>query len=220
MKLNFKSFMESAPMGFTKIVIIDFDDTLVFTPTPEEGIPEYEKNTGKPWYVKDKDTAVQNGFFPNFRRTGWWGRQETLNPPIFHPTPEKLNPNVANALKSFHNDPQTYTVIMTGRHAALQNRVKEILAHYGVHANEYYFKGQKDLTSHPNYPKSNDTFDYKEFVIINRLMSPEIQIVEIYDDREEHITKFLQLGKNLKEKWPNLKSILIHDVRLNKNYSI
>lgn len=212
--------MESAPTGINRLVIIDFDDTLVFTPTPEEGIPEYEKSTGKPWYVKDKDTAIQNGFDPKFRRTGWWGRQETLHPPIFHPTPDKLNPNVANALKSFHNDPQTYTVIMTGRHAALKDRVKEILSSYGVHANEYFFKGQKDLTSHPEYPKSNDTFDYKAFVIINRLMSQEIQTVEVFEDRAEHISKFLELGRNLKDKWPNLRSILIYDVRSGKNYSV
>lgn len=220
MNLNFKKFVESAPLGINHLVVMDFDDTLVFTPSPEEGIPEYEKTTGKPWYVKDKETAVQHGFDPKFRRTGWWGRQETLHPPIFNQTPDKLNPNVATALKSFHNDPHTYTVIMTGRHAALQDRVKEILAKYGVHANEYYFKGQKDLTKHPDYPKSNDTFDYKAFVIINRLMSSEIQTVEIYDDREEHIAKFLQLGRNLKEKWANLKTVLVHDVKIGKTYSV
>lgn len=218
--LNFKKFIESAPTGIKRVCIIDFDDTLVHTPTPEQGIPDYEKATGKPWLIKDKETAVQHGFDPKFRRTGWWGRQETLHPPIFHPTPDKLNPNVANALKSFHDDPQTYTVIMTGRHAALGNRVKEILSTYGIHANEYYFKGQKDLTSHPEYPKSNDTFDYKAFVIVKRLMSPEIETVEIFDDRADHVNKFLELGKNLKESWPNLKTVLVHDVRSKKNYSI
>lgn len=218
--LNFKQFMEAAPTGINKIVLFDFDDTLVYTPTPEQGVPEYEKTTGKPWMIKDKETAVQHGFDPKFRRTGWWGRQETLHPPIFHTTPDKINPNVANALKSFHDNPQTYTVIMTGRHAALGNRVKEILSTYGVHADEYYFKGQKDLTQHPEYPKSNDTFDYKAFVIIKRLMSPEIEIVEIFDDRADHVTKFLELGKNLKETWPNLKVIKVHDVRSNKNYSV
>lgn len=215
--LSFKQFMEAAPTGIKRIVIIDFDDTLVYTPTPEQGIPEYEKTTGKPWMIKDKDTAVQHGFDPKFRRTGWWGRPETLK---FDRTPDKLNQNVANALKSFHDDPQTHTVIMTGRHAALGDSVKDILAHYGVHADEYYFKGQKDLTKDPGYPKSNDTFDYKAFVIIKRLMSPEIETVEIFDDRADHINKFLELGRNLKESWPNLKAVLVHDVRNNKNYSV
>jgi hypothetical protein len=215
--LNFKKFMESAPTGTKRIAIIDFDDTLVHTPTPEQGIPDYEKTTGKPWMIKDKETAVQHGFDPKFRRTGWWGRPETLQ---FDRTPERLNQNVADALKSFHNDPQTHTVLMTGRHAALGNSVKDIMAHYGVHADEYYFKGQKDLTKDPAYPKSNDTFDYKAFVIIKRLMSPEIETVEIFDDRVDHVNKFLELGRNLKETWPNLKTVLVHDVRSKKNYSI
>ena len=215
--LNFRKFIEAAPAGIKRIVIIDFDDTLVYTPTPEEGIPEYEKTTGKPWVIKDKETAIQHGFDPKFRRTGWWGRPETLK---FDRTPDKLNQNVANALKSFHDDPQTHTVIMTGRHAAIGNSVKDILSHYGVHADEYYFKGQKDLTAHPEYPKSNDTFDYKAFVIIKRLMSQEIETVEIFEDRADHVNKFLELGRNLKETWPNLKTVLVHDVRSKKNYSV
>ena len=221
--LNFKKFMESAPTGIKRIAIIDFDDTLVHTPTPEKGIPEYEESHPSPsggripWMIKDKETAVKHGFDPKFRRTGWWGRPETLK---FDRTPERLNQNVANALKSFHDDPQTHTVIMTGRHAALGDSVKDILTHYGIHADEYYFKGQKDLTKDPQYPKSNDTFDYKAFVIIKRLMSPEIETVEIFDDRADHVNKFLELGRNLKETWPNLKTMLVHDVRSKKNYSI
>lgn len=212
--------MESAPPGIKKLVIFDFDDTLVFTPTPEEGIPNYEKATGKPWYVRDKETAIQHGFDPKFRRQGWWGRPETLNPPIFDPHPERLNQDVAKAFQNFKDDPETYVVVMTGRIAKSENRIKEILAHYNIHADEYFFQGQKDLTQHPNYPRVQDTFAYKAFVIIYRLMSPQIQMVEIFDDREEHIPKFLELGKNLKEKWPNLQAVLIHDVRQNKNYNL
>ena len=215
--LNFKKFIESAKTDINRLVVFDFDGTLVFTPTPEEGIPDYEKATGKPWMIKDKETAVKHGFDPKFRRIGFWGRPETLE---FDPTLERLNQNVANALKSFHNDPHTHTVIMTGRHAALGNSVKNILANYGVHADEYYFKGQKDLTKDPQYPKSNDTFDYKAFVIIKRLMSPEIETVEIFDDRADHINKFLELGRNLKKTWLNLKAVRVHDVSSNKNYSI
>jgi hypothetical protein len=218
--LNFRQFLESVPENFRKLVIFDFDDTLVFTPPPEEGIPNYEKATGKAWMIPDKDTALAHGFPKDFRRIGWWGRKETLHPPIFEPSPERLNVPVANALRGFHADPETYTVVMTGRVAHAEERVKEILAHYGVHANRYFFQGQKELTQNPNYPKRQDTFNYKAFVITDVLMGPNIESVEIFDDREEHIPKFVELGENLKKRWPNLKTVIIHDVRQNKIVNI
>jgi hypothetical protein len=212
--------MEAAPPGIKRIVVFDFDDTLVYTPTPEEGAPKYQQATGKPWYIKDPQTAQAHGFHPSFRREGWWGNPKTLEAPIFEPHPEKLNQDVARAFQSFKDDPQTYTVVMTGRIAKMADRVKEILAHYNIHADEYFFKGQKDVTQDKTYPRAGDTFDFKAFVIVNRLMGPEIQTVEIFDDREEHIPRFVQLGKDLKVKWPNVKSVIIHDVRQNKNYPI
>jgi len=217
MNINFKEFMETVGADYTRLVIVDFDDTLVYTPTPEKGMPEYEKTTGKPWKIPDKETAVQHGFDPKFRRIGWYGREETLK---FDRTSEKLNQDVANTLKLLQSNPQTHTVIMTGRHAALGNTVKDIVSHYGVHADEYYFKAQKDLTNHPEYPKSNDTFDYKAFVIIKKLMKESVEILEIFEDRAEHVNQFLQLGKNLKEIWKNLKTVIVHDVRSKKNYSV
>lgn len=212
--------MESAPPGIKRIVIFDFDDTLVFTPTPEEGIPNYEKATGKPWYIKDKETAELHGYPPGFRRTGWWSRPETLQPPIFEPHPDKLNPEVAKAFQSFRDDAQTYVVVMTGRLASAEKRVREILAQYGIHADEYFLKGQKQLLQDPNYPRTRDTFQYKEYVILTKLMNQGVQTVEIFDDREEHMPRFVELGRNLREKWPNLKSVIIHDVRQNKNYNL
>jgi len=220
MILEFRKFMESVPPGFKRIVIFDFDDTLVFTPTPEEGAPKYQQATGQPWYIKDPQTAQAHGYPSSYRREGWWGNPKTIESPIFDPHPDKLNQDVARAFQSFKDDPHTYTVVMTGRIAKMENRIKEILAHYNIHADEYYFKDQKNLTQDKNYPRKGDTFDYKAFVIINRLVNQETQSVEIFDDRAEHIPKFVELGRNLKEKWPNMQTVIIHDVRQNKNYSL
>ncbi|NIQ15290.1 MAG: hypothetical protein GTO02_13120 [Candidatus Dadabacteria bacterium] len=203
MMLEFRKFMEAAPSGINKIAIFDFDDTLVFTPTPEEGKPAYQSATGEPW-----------------PHQGWWGQTKSMEPPVFNKEPEKLNQNVAKAFHTFRDDPHTYVVVMTGRIAKFENRVKEILNHYGIHPDEYFFRGQKDIAQHQDYPRKGDTFDYKAFVVINRLMSPQIQVVEIFDDREEHIPRFLQLGRDLKQNWSELKTVLIHDVRQNKNYTV
>lgn len=208
MIMNFRQFIESAPSGIKRIVIFDFDDTLVFTPTPEEGKPAYQAITGQPW------------------KGGWWGNPKTLEHPVFNDNdPAKLNPHVAQAFQHFKQDASTYVVVMTGRIAKFENRVKEILAKYGIHPDEFYFKDQQNLSQDQSYKQAmsqakNDTFNYKEFVIINRLMNPEIEKVEIFDDREEHIPRFVQLGKNLKERWPKLQSVIIHDVRLNQNHVV
>ena len=122
--------------------------------------------------------------------------------------------------REFKNDASTYVVVMTGRQANMETRVKEILNKYGIHADEYFFRGQKSLTQDPKYPRQGDTFDYKIFTIMEKLMTPQIEIVEIFDDREEHIPKFVQFGRNLKEKFNNLRSVIVHDVRYNKNYSL
>lgn len=151
---------------------------------------------------------------------GWWGRKETLHPPIFEPTTERLNQTVAQTFKQFKDDPSTYVVVMTGRVANAGDRIKEILNAYHIHADEYFFQGQKDIAKDPRYPRIQDTFAYKAFVIKHRLMSPEIQVVEIFDDREDHIPKFLQLGKDLKQNWPKLQNVIIHDVRQNKNHTV
>jgi hypothetical protein len=220
--MKFEEFIklkEAISQDITRLAVFDFDGTLVFTPTPEQGIPKYEKETGKPWYIRSNQTALDHGFDKGFRRLGWWGRPESLHPPIFNSEPEHLNHSVANALRTFKNDPQTYVVLMTGRGANLGNRVKEILNQYSIHVDEYFFRNQKDLVQHPGYPSKGDTFDYKAFTIINRLMTPNIKSVEIFEDREEHVAKFLQFGKNLKKNFPNLQSIVIHDVERNKNFS-
>ncbi len=220
MNLNFRQYVEGLTDHYKRVVVFDFDGTLVDTPGPEEGVANYEKATGKQWHIPDKATALANGFPKDFRRLGWWGRKETLHPPIFEPHPDRLIPNVANALKSFHADPDTFTVVMTGRAANAEERVKEILNQYGIHANKYFLQGQKELTQHPNYPKVRDTFNYKAFVISDLLMSPTVEELEIFDDREEHIADFVKLGENLKKSWPKLKLVKVHDVVRNKIVSI
>lgn len=203
MYLNFRQFVESTK---TRLAVFDFDDTLVLTPTKED----YQKRTGTIW------------------KGGWWGNPKTLEHPVFDDNDAAIiNPQVAKTFQQFRQDPNTYVVVMTGRIAKFENRVKEILAKYNIHPDEFYFKDQKNLTIDPTYKQhmaqnKNDTFNYKEFVIINRLIKtyPDVQSVEIFDDRTEHIPRFVELGENLKKTHPNLQSVIIHDVRQNKIYNI
>jgi phosphoglycolate phosphatase-like HAD superfamily hydrolase len=209
-------FLETAPTGKKRIAIFDFDGTLVDTPTPEEGAKAYTAKTGKPWYINDPKTAVAHGFPPSFKRLGWWGRTETLeNPDIFQATLDKLNQEVAQAFHAFKDDPETYVIVMTGRTAKFEQIVKNVLANYHIHADEYFFK-----------TGNADTFVFKANTIIHRIMSPETQSVEIFDDRDEHISQFIELGRklldeigeNLQKRWPKLESVTIHDVLKKQNH--
>jgi adenine-specific DNA methylase len=62
--------------------------------------------------------------------------------------------------------------------------------------------------------------DYKIFVLLEKLMNNNIESLDIFDDRQDHIIRFVEFGKNLKEKFPNLKSVIVHDVIHGKNYPI
>ena len=53
-------------MKFKKLVCFDFDDTLFFTPRPEEGKKIWFDKTGENW-----------------KHIGWWGKSDTLNLNIF-----------------------------------------------------------------------------------------------------------------------------------------
>jgi len=200
--MNFKKFFESVPLGRTKLSIFDFDDTLVFTPRPEEGIPKYEKKTGKLW-----DKKI------------WWNQKESLTEPVFSLKDDNLNKKIAKLLWKAREDSETYVVIMTGRLTWLEKEVKKILAHYNLYADEYFFRHQKDLIDSVGYPK-RDTFDYKAFVILDRLMAPHIKEVVIYDDREEHIPKFVELAEFIKGTWPEIERCVVQDVRKDITFDI
>lgn len=95
------------PSTITTIDVWDFDGTLINSPVPETGIPEYEKITGKKWPHK-----------------GWWSKPESLDMSIFEMAPI---PGVISAYREAKKDPNTLNVMMTGRLPKLQSEVENIL---------------------------------------------------------------------------------------------
>lgn len=214
MKLNFKTYFFETMDDYPKyriLKIFDFDDTLFFSPNREKGSEIWQNHMGIPYPHK-----------------GWWGRKETLDPPIVsHPPPnEMLNDKIAYEFMKAKEDPNTYVVMMTGRHAGMANQVNRILSHFGLHADEEFYQGDKKLTNHPNYPKKGggsehgNTISYKKHVISDRLVHPNLETIEIWEDREEHVQEFVNLGKSLKEHYPSLKKYVVHDVKKNIDHEI
>jgi hydroxymethylpyrimidine pyrophosphatase-like HAD family hydrolase len=95
-----------------KIVVLDFDGTLCYTPGPEEGKKIWEEKT---------DTV--------FPYPGWWSKKETLDLNIFN---IPVNPFVYKKYLEAVADNNTYVVLATGRLVKLQNEVEKVLRHHNL----------------------------------------------------------------------------------------
>lgn len=103
----------------TKMVIFDFDGTLVDTPLPDLGKDIYKEKTGQDWPHK-----------------GWWGQGMSLDLDIFDmPTV----PMVIDAYKEHKQCGKTCNVMLTGRMTKLGNLVKKILKAKDLAFDEYHF---------------------------------------------------------------------------------
>jgi len=172
-----------------KLVIYDFDGTLFKSPDDKEGKEIYEEETGEPWPFK-----------------GWWGRNESLLPPI---VPQKPDPHwyiqdVVSNQKKDSEDPNAKVVLMTGRPFQIKNRVMEILDHAGIRFDNTFFAGQSGT-------KGSGTFEIKSNNI-KMLLNNDFDLLEIWEDRPEHVEAFTYLGSQLKKTNPRLQSVIIHDV--------
>lgn len=172
-----------------RIAIYDFDGTLFHSPEREQGSQIYQQATGQPWPYQ-----------------GWWGRAETLSPPIVpeNPGPEWFIDHVVQNQRADSSDPATTTILMTGRPAKIGGRVRQILDSHGLRFDKYFFRGQRNSVG-------NDTLEIKANYIRD-LITPDTTTLEIWEDRPEHVAEFKVLGDELRAKHGNLAKILVHDV--------
>jgi len=170
-----------------RAVIFDFDGTIFKSPDRNEGAKTYREATGM--------------LFPY---QGWWGRVETLSPPI---VPEKPGEEwfIEETIKAYREDAKdenSKLYLMTGRPHKIRRRVIDILDSYDLKFHEYYFRG------HPG-SKGRDTLEIKKNLIEAHVLHPKLEILEIWEDRPEHVSEFFNLAKRWKA---NLHKAVIHDV--------
>jgi hypothetical protein len=177
----------------SRIVIFDFDNTIFNSLNREQGETVYFEATGKMLP------------FP-----GWWGRMESMSPPIVPeiPGPEWYIPETLAGYKEDAKDPNADLVLMTGRPFKHRKRVIFLCQNQGMEFHHHYFRGQ------PNQ-RGRDTFEIKTNFIQDDLIHPELKILEIWEDRPEHTSAFMDLAKKWKSKYRNhLEQVIIHDVLL------
>jgi hydroxymethylpyrimidine pyrophosphatase-like HAD family hydrolase len=103
---------------YTKLVSFDFDGTMIHTPTPEIGKPEWEKATGLSWQGR-----------------GWWGNPESLNLNVFYPP---VNQWVYKHYVTEKSNPNAYVFIATGRLSRLEKRVLDVLKLHNLKFDDVY----------------------------------------------------------------------------------
>ena len=160
-----------------RIVIFDFDGTLCNTPHYSlENIARWEKVNGRKW---------------PYTGTQWWAKIESLCLDTFT---MPLNEEVRQAALEAIEDPETFTVLLTGRIPRLQKKVKEILhqVHNLPYFDAYFFN---DETESGVFKMNKMDYLREEF--------PEVTEFEMWEDRVKHIPFFAawgieHYGKNFK----------------------
>ena len=214
--------------------VFDFDSTLFRSPvdTPENR-RKYEDCNGLPWVI-DKQTSRELtkklGRFISMRK-GFYGRPETLEPPLV-PDPAPSNMFIAEVCDIFlksKTEPETIALILTGRHLGLKNHVLRILSDGGlvnVHRKQskqgewLYESIDSNVTclflgeSGPaiavdklRRTKPCTTLDWKLWILEQYVdINHDLQIIQIWEDREEHVKVFQALNEILEQK------VIVHHV--------
>ena len=168
-------------MPYNKIIVFDFDQTLINTQEPEEGRKIWKEKCGT-----------------DFPHKGWWSKKETLDINIFYPTINKWT--YEHYLKAI-NDENNYVLLVTGRINELKAEIQNILDHHKFKFNDVVC----------NWGGNVITFKIRFFESVIR---KNITITEfiIYDDRQEHIVKFIEWAKVIKNKY-NINVIIIDVIK-------
>jgi hypothetical protein len=193
-----KTLSKWLPQKKKRTVIYDWDNTLFNALSPDIGKQLYLEKTGQPWPF-----------------TGWWGRLETLLPPLVNEpiTEDHFVADTLAALREDRKRDDTNCYLMTGRPYKVKTRVLDILKIVQADFDGYYFRGGR------NQSHLSDTLDIKLHIIANELIHPELNILEIWEDRDEHVIRFVEEANIWKNNHGQLQ-IVIHDVIAGKKHNI
>jgi hypothetical protein len=203
----------------SELHIFDFDNTLFKSPT---NIPEnhqkYEKLTGLPWIItKEMSKELSDKHGKKIRqRSGWFGRPETLEPPLVPiPAPQDwFITEATEALFESKRNKDSVTLIVTGRHQGLKQHVLRICNDGNLievvtilkqsFSNIGPLLGESDdnVRLHclgesgpdPVGVMPSETLPWKIWLVEQYLrLNPEIKKTIFWEDREEHVMHFREL---------------------------
>lgn len=148
--------------GIKRVLIFDFDDTLIYTPSTHD----YLAVRKKAWHKPDAS-----------RGAGWYCSEDSLSCDL----PMRAGPAL-NTLLDSAGGSSTCIIVLTGRHEGLSHLVKEVLAARGVlnHIDEVVCKPQRGQCT------ANFKADY-----VGALLEccPWVEAVSVWDDKIENLSK-------------------------------
>lgn len=218
MYLTFKEWIDQIGANITKIAVFDFDGTLANTPMKPNSQEEIKKIG---WDGRD-----------------WWGSHASLpdgitfNEEVVKAFMDaKQDPNTYAVLMTGRRGITADRIRqmlsnqgLIGRRQisplnkkALQKLTKHPDEDSHPHLHDEFYSG--DFITEPDYPRSgkkdkpdSSTLAHKTYIIEKKLMNNNIQELDFWDDRSDHIPHFIKLGMDLQKKWPNLKRVTMHRV--------
>jgi len=102
-----------------KLVVFDFDGTLLSTPTKENGALVYQRKKGTPW--------------PHI---GWWSKPESLDDDIFE---IQVIPYTVKEYRKEITNADSLVIMLTGRLPRLSHLVEKLLTKNGLVFDEYHY---------------------------------------------------------------------------------
>tara|TARA_R110000796_G_scaffold1673_2_gene6924 strand:+ start:5169 stop:5696 length:528 start_codon:yes stop_codon:yes gene_type:complete len=155
----------------TKVSVFDFDGTLIDTPMPNPGKEIWKEKTGE-----------------DYPHVGWWSKPETLSLDVFDQEPFD---DIASLYRTEKANPNTFVCLATGRIIPLTDQVHAILNHHGFNFDEVVLAGDKRWQS-----KGGNTLSFKLAYFADlKGRFPNLEMIEIWDDRDEHHATFVQWGR-------------------------
>lgn len=153
------------------IRVFDFDGTLFNSPIPS---PNIWDNT---MIGKLKGEVHRGGL-------GWFQNTVTLNDRYIGNS--TFNENVVAEVFKSMNDPDSVTVLLTGRNTDFGYQIKRILDARGLVFDHYGFKPVRQ-------GGKLSTFQFKQEFVTELVKEYGADAIEFWDDRYRHVTKFTDL---------------------------
>ena len=155
-----------------RLIIFDFDGTLINTFSPEDGKLMWEE--------------YYNKIFPY---KGWWGRKESLDTNVFDIKPF---PNVLAQLEKEKATPDTSVIILTSRMEKLRPEVENILKLNNIVVDDVILKHGNEGKGDIILKIENYNQDLKEIVIYDDFMDKNPEKIAEYTKIKDKLSDGVQ----------------------------
>lgn len=123
----------------------------------------------------------ENFYNKDYPHIGWWSKPESLDDAVFNI--DTIETTI-NDYKKEMETPNTLVIMLTGRLSHQHDQIMELLKFHGIVFTEYHYK------------ESGDTLNSKLNSIIKLLNRfPQVNHIEMWEDREPHSIAFEEWGK-------------------------